>query len=289
MLTLFTPTFNRAKLLQRLYASLVAQDSMDFEWLIVDDGSQDETRRQVLEWMGNAPFRISYVYQQNQGKHVAYNTALERMSGNWNCCIDSDDALDPGAINQIERDIDRCKDCDEIIGLNYPGMLDRNCTLNDLRESLISTWGGSYEFRGVRETLFVFKPDVLKFARIPVFPGEKFASEELLYLQLLNKGKLLFVNKTLVKSEYQSDGLTSQTFFLWIKNPQSTFLLLTKRISALNKFPSNKLAMIRAIMNLEAFNMRVGQSAFRGIDRPLLGFVLLVPSFGWRFIRYSQK
>lgn len=73
LITIFTPTYNRAYLLVNLWRSLYKQSNLNFIWLIVDDGSSDETRQMVSEWKTKAPFEIIYVYQVNGGKHAAHN------------------------------------------------------------------------------------------------------------------------------------------------------------------------------------------------------------------------
>ena len=90
MLTIFTPTYNRRELLNRCYQALRRQSSMDFCWLIVDDGSQDGTSQQVRQWMEEEnPFSISYIYQPNGGLHTAYNTAIAVANTELFVCIDS--------------------------------------------------------------------------------------------------------------------------------------------------------------------------------------------------------
>ena len=102
LLTVFTPTYNRAHTLPRTYDSLKKQDCFCFEWLIIDDGSNDGTDKLVEEWMKeNNPFKIRYIYKKNGGMHTAYNTAYDNIDTELNVCIDSDDCLAPGAARKI--------------------------------------------------------------------------------------------------------------------------------------------------------------------------------------------
>lgn len=96
--TIFTPTYNRASTLPRVYASLCAQICRDFEWLIIDDGSTDGTQALVERWQRNAPFAIRYVWKENGGKHTAYNQALLEARGRFLYPVDSDDACLPDAL-----------------------------------------------------------------------------------------------------------------------------------------------------------------------------------------------
>ena len=99
--TVFTPTFNRAHTLHRVYESLAAQTFRDFEWLIVDDGSTDDTARLVEQWMRSARMTIRYIRQENRGKHVAHNVAVNAARGELFLTLDSDDACLPHALDHL--------------------------------------------------------------------------------------------------------------------------------------------------------------------------------------------
>jgi glycosyltransferase involved in cell wall biosynthesis len=99
--TVFTPTYNRAHTLPRVFESLTAQTFRDFEWLVVDDGSTDNTEQLVAEWRRTAPFPIRYIRQANQGKHVAHNRAVQEANGALFVSLDSDDACVPEALERL--------------------------------------------------------------------------------------------------------------------------------------------------------------------------------------------
>ena len=101
-LTVFTPAYNRAQTLPRTYESLVRQDCKDFIWLIVDDGSTDQTKELVQKWQTeDAGFEIRYIYKSNGGMHTAHNIAYENIDTELNVCIDSDDCLADGSVRKI--------------------------------------------------------------------------------------------------------------------------------------------------------------------------------------------
>jgi glycosyltransferase involved in cell wall biosynthesis len=134
--TVFTPSYNRASTLPRVYESLKGQTSRNFEWLIVDDGSTDNTRELVEQWQKEAEFSIHYIYQNNSGKHNAYNLAAREAKGQFFLCLDSDDACVPEALERFkyhwetiptdEQDKFSGIDClcqdqnGNLIGRNYP-------------------------------------------------------------------------------------------------------------------------------------------------------------------------
>ncbi len=101
ILTVFTPTYNRAFTLHLCYESLKRQSCKDFVWLIIDDGSSDNTRELVNSWIAENTVSIQYYYQENQGMHGAHNAAYERIETELNVCIDSDDYMADHAIEKI--------------------------------------------------------------------------------------------------------------------------------------------------------------------------------------------
>ena len=100
-LTVFTPAYNRASTIGRTYESLLRQTCKDFEWLVVDDGSTDNTRELVEGWASEGKIPIHYVYQKNQGMHGAHNTAYENIETELNVCLDSDDYMPDDAVEII--------------------------------------------------------------------------------------------------------------------------------------------------------------------------------------------
>ena len=93
LFTVFTPTFNRAHTLGRVYASLRAQTYTDFEWLIVDDGSTDGTEELVRGWMAEAPFPLRYLTQVHGHKKAAFNRGVREANGELFVALDSDDEM----------------------------------------------------------------------------------------------------------------------------------------------------------------------------------------------------
>ena len=100
LVTFFTPTYNRAHILSRCYESLCHQSSFDFKWLIVDDGSVDNTRELVNKWIEcEERFEIKYIYKENGGLHTAFNVAVEEVDTELFVCFESDDLFTSETIN----------------------------------------------------------------------------------------------------------------------------------------------------------------------------------------------
>ena len=118
ILTIFTPAYNRAHTLPRTYESLCCQNCKDFVWLIVDDGSTDNTAELVRDWQScDCGFEIRYIYKENGGMHTAHNVAYANIHTELNTCIDSDDMLADSAVEKI-----LCK-WDEVKGKGYAGIV----------------------------------------------------------------------------------------------------------------------------------------------------------------------
>ena len=103
LFTIFTPTYNRAHTIRRVFDSLCAQTLRDFEWLVIDDGSTDNTSELIAIWDEIANFPVRCVKQTHAGKHFAHNRALVEAKGQFFGILDSDDALVPDALEKLAR------------------------------------------------------------------------------------------------------------------------------------------------------------------------------------------
>ena len=120
MITIFTPTYNRAALLPRLYNSLLAQNHKDFEWIVVDDGSSDGTKKLIQTYINDAQLSIQYHKQENAGKHVAINTGVKLATRPYFFIVDSDDFLPASSIKDVTALINTARefpDCGGVSGL----------------------------------------------------------------------------------------------------------------------------------------------------------------------------
>lgn len=222
-LTIFTPAYNRAHTLPRTYQSLIQQDCKDFIWLIIDDGSTDNTADLVQQWqcLDNG-FEIQYIYKTNGGMHTAHNVAYENIHTELNVCIDSDDCLAEGAVRFI-LDFWQTKgspryagivglDADmtgSIIGTKFPEGL-QETTLN-----------GFYSSGGKGDKKLVYRTDIMKaIPSYPVFEGEKYVSLGYKYLLCDQKYLLLPTNQILCNVDYQPDGSSATMFRQYLNNPR---------------------------------------------------------------------
>lgn len=228
-LTVFTPAYNRAHTIGRTYESLCRQTCKDFEWLIIDDGSTDNTRQLVDGWIAEDKIPIRYVYQENQGMHGAHNTAYKNIDTELNTCIDSDDYMPDDAVEQIlklwkEKGDERYAgivgldnaDSGGLIGTAFPeGMTETTLT-------------GFYTQGGRGDKKLVYRTDVIKqYPDYPRFEGERYFGLGYLYLLIDQDYKLLTLNKPLVIVDYQLDGSSFSMYRQYWNNPKG-FMFLRK-------------------------------------------------------------
>lgn len=226
MITVFTATYNREKTLCRLYESLICQTSFDFEWLIVDDGSTDDTCRIVHEF-SNSDFPIRYVFKKNGGKHSAYNLAIQEARGLYFLCVDSDDWLVPDAIEQI------CRAAIPEIGLcAYKADIDgkRLSSPFPAHAEATSTFELYARLKCSGEYTFVYPTRIVRQIPFPVFPGERFVTESVIYDRLDRLCKVKLLPSVITICEYQPDGYSAGTNRLMRENPAGYCLYFMQRI-----------------------------------------------------------
>lgn len=229
MLYIVTPTYNRAKELCILYKTLKSQTCLDFKWLVVDDGSTDETPLLIAKFQEDSCVAIDYLKKDNGGKHTAYNLALDYMSKiDCHIVVDSDDWLAMDAVEQILQDLE--KTSNKEIGIVYP-RYGRNSSPQWLSDNVkyVSIPDIKLKYGLSIETAIVIKNSFIGQLRLPSFEGEKFLSEEIFYIMLSEFGKFLPLNRRIYFFEYLEHGLTNNLFHLWKKNPKSTYLLFKER------------------------------------------------------------
>ena len=221
-LTVFTPTYNRAYILQRCYESLVRQTSKDFIWLIIDDGSTDNTKSLVDQWIKEKnEFEIKYVYKENGGMHTGHNKAYELIDTELNVCIDSDDFMPD---NSVELIVDFWSK----YGSNrYSGIVSLD---NDDKGNIIGTKLPNkksiklcdfYDMGGKGDKNLIYRTDIMKkYPPYPEFQGEKFVPLDYKYLLADQEYDLLILNEPTCTVEYMEDGSSKNMFRQYYKNPR---------------------------------------------------------------------
>ncbi len=225
-ITVFTPSFNRAHLLPRLYESLKNQTSKDFVWMVIDDGSTDNTKSLVAQWREEADFEIQYHYKKNGGMHTAHNLAYSLIDTELNVCIDSDDYMPANAIELCISNwqtIDRKEEFAGIIGLDasaFNGKIigskfPENVGDVSLYEMTRTKYGVSGDKKMILQTKIV-----KQYPQYPEFEGERLVPLGLLYHMIGWDYKFLFSNEIYCFVEYQENGSSNTIFKQYFRSPR---------------------------------------------------------------------
>lgn len=286
-LTIFTPAYNRAHTLPRTYESLCAQDCKDFIWLIVDDGSTDNTSKLVKEWKGKENgFEIQYIYKENGGMHTAHNTAYENIHTELNVCIDSDDRMPLGAVGKIKKtwELIRNSGYAGIIGLDSD--FDGNIIGKGFPNGVIdTTLGGYYAAGGAGDKKLVYRTDVINsIPEYPVFPGEKYVGLAYKYTLIDQKFRLFVLNEILCEVEYQSDGSSKTMWKQYLNNPKGFAFL--RKIAM--QYPTSKKRLIRdCIHYCSSSQIAKNKSYIR--ESPKKFLTVLCTPMGWLLTYVVRK
>ena len=243
-LTIFTPTYNRAYILPELYESLRKQTCKMFEWLIVDDGSSDNTEEIALKWQNESnDFPVRYYKKENGGKCSAINYGLDLAQGELFVVIDSDDTVTADAVQKIIDLEATITEKDKFCAVAFNLGLTEKSTPNRIFDEAYkdATLLERYtDFDG--ERAFVFYTEIHKKYKYPVFSGEKFITEAVVWNRMADDGYLVrFSNDIICVYEYRDDGLTKAGNSIFINNPHGYGLWLKEKDVYLNKSFTEKL------------------------------------------------
>ena len=225
-LTIFTPTYNRAHTLGRTYNSLCRQTCKDFEWLVIDDGSTDNTCELTQGFIEEAVIPIRYIYKENGGLYTGYNTAYANIETELNVCIDSDDYMPENAIELI------IKTWNERGGEKYAGIIGLDFYADSHRpiagffpEGLKECYLLDLYIKGIHrgDSKQVMRTDLMKQVAPQIgFEGEKNFNPVYMLLQVCDERPLLVLNENLCFVEYQqNDSMSKAIFQQYIDSPRS--------------------------------------------------------------------
>lgn len=217
MITILTPTYNRAYILPKAFESLKRQTCFDFEWIIVDDGSKDNTEEMVSNWLkGALPFKIKYIKQNNGGKHRAVNNGVRNASCDYILILDSDDYLEKRCVKLVHEWIGTIKDLSGFAGVaGLKGWINKSGSIggkieNDSYVDCTNLERSKYGLLGDKAE--IYKTDIMKRYPFPEFEGENFIRENSSWDRIAQDGlKIRWFNKIIYYCEYLEDGLTQGT------------------------------------------------------------------------------
>lgn len=287
LLTVFTPAYNRAHTLPRTYQSLLNQDCKGFIWLIIDDGSTDETAELVKKWkQQDNGFEIQYVYKENGGMHTAHNTAYENIHTELNICIDSDDCLAEGAIEKIYSKWYEIQDSNYagIIGLDadFSGKIIGEGFPNGMHETTLM---GYYAAGGKGDKKLVYRTEIIKqYPPYPVFEGEKYVALAYKYRLIDQNYKLAVLDEVLCNVEYQEDGSSGTMWKQYLKNPKG--FAFWRKICM--QYPMSRKRMFVDCVHYVSSSILSNDKEFVS-ESPKKFMTLLAIPFGWILTVYIKR
>lgn len=288
-LTVFTPAYNRAHTISRTYNSLLGQTCKDFEWLIIDDGSSDNTQELVEGWIAENKIPIRYIRQENQGMHGAHNTAYRNIHTELNTCIDSDDWMPADAVEKIITfwkqygsdkfagiiGLDQTED-GKVIGTDFPA---------NLKETTLQ---GYYAGGGSGDKKLVYRTEIIQqYPEYPLFEGERYVGLAYKYMLIDRDYKLLTLNEPLVIVEYQLDGSSYNMYRQYWRNPKGfSFFRRTEMVCA----PTLKRRFVSCIHYVASSIIARDKSFLKESPQKLLTALAFLPGLLWYFrIRAKVK
>ena len=265
LITVFTPTYNRGHLLGGLYESLLRQTTKDFEWVIVDDGSKDDTREVVQAFIAEGRIPIVYEWQENRGKHFAVNHGVRLAKGELFFIADSDDELTEDSLQRVAATFQTVRedasiggvcglDCtkdSKIIGSGLPQEV-IDCNALDIR----------FKYHVTGDLKEVFRTSVLKDIPFPEIEGERFSPEALTWNRIAARYKLRYFNHPIYVAEYQPDGLSSRIVRIRMESPVASMMCYQE----LTTYAVPLKEKVKAAINYWRFRL----CAKRGTEKPQL-------------------
>lgn len=225
-ISVLTPTYNRAKLLSRLYKSLIGNSQyVEIEWLIMDDGSTDDTKSVIKNYNDENKISVQYFYQENQGKMQAINNLVPKAQGDLIIECDSDDYFTDDAFKIIKEEFDKYRNDKKAYALCF---LKYDQNENNIGNQFIkerTTMFDLYFKEGeTGEKALVFFADARKKYKHRLENNEKFVTEARMYHEMDLDYDMICINKPIMICEYQKDGYTKNISKQYDENPYGYYM-----------------------------------------------------------------
>lgn len=288
-LTVFTPTYNRAHTLWKGYEALKRQTSKDFKWIIVDDGSTDNTHELVNKWRQECVVPIEYYYKDNGGMHTAHNEAYRHIDTELAVCIDSDDYMTD---NGVELIINRWRKFGSekyagMIGLDIfeDGYVVGTCFPKGLKEC--KTYDLSRKYGVICDKKYVYRPDVIKkYLPYPEIKGERYGTVNYLYQIIDHDYDMLCSNDRYCVVEYQEDGLSVNIFNQLKQSPKTRAIEYNKEMKYQKYF---SVRIKKAIQYVTCAILSKNRSFIKEAYKPILVFLAIPLGFAYYFYVKQKK
>lgn len=277
--TVATPAYNRAHLLPRLYESLCHQSCKQFEWIVVDDGSSDDTEETVQRFIAEMRISVRYIRKKNGGKHTAVNLAAEKAEGELFFIADSDDWLPASAIADVIDAYSKVQDNQIIAGIcGLDSYANGTLVGSGLPKDEIDATPQEIRCKwGVRGDMKeVYRTSVIREFPFPEIMGEKFCPEALVWNRIGRHYQLRYINKPIYIVEYQPDGITSSITRARMNSPIATMATYSEWFSDAIPFAQKvKMALNYWRFRFCSRKAGVGIASWGNLLAPL-GFLLFI-------------
>lgn len=285
LITIITPTYNRKEYLQKLYQSLVVQTNKNFKWIVVDDGSTDNTRDFFGKFIEkqNHEFEIQYIYQKNGGKHTALNRAIEFVDTELVFIVDSDDYLPENSIQIIlsyYEKFNEIKERENLCGYSFlrchaDGKV--NTAYFPENEKIDSYCNVRINGNIGGDKAEVYYTDILKKYPFPVFEGERFLAEDVIWMQMSGPYNMVHINENVYICDYLEGGLTNTGRRMKIKSPKGMVLRSKIYLNDKNVCMKVKIKMMLLYIIYSGFAGINIKNAFKDISEKMLFVLLCIP------------
>lgn len=288
-ITVFTPTYNRGYIIENLYRSLQKQSFTDFEWLVIDDGSSDNTEELFKKWTKEVnDFEIRYYKKDNGGKHRAINYGVSKAQGEWIFIVDSDDSITFNAMEQIYKWINSIN-AENIVSVS--GLRGKNSEIpmgdtlgfgnryyidiNNLERDKLNL---NYDMAEV------YRLDILEQYPFPEYDGEKFITESVVWDKIAYDGyKIRFFNEIIYICDYLDDGLTKQGREIFVNNPKGYSHYIKQQIKFKNlNIKQRWLIYYNFYLDMKVKYTKKKIAIYLNIDSKLLSMIIFI-------IEYNHK
>lgn len=285
LVTIITPTYNREKYLGKLYHSLKEQTCRNFKWIVIDDGSMDNTKNLVNGFVEDEKrdFEMQYVYQDNRGKHTALNRAIGLTDTELIFIVDSDDYLPVNSIEIILKYHNKYKQEKE--NLNLCGYSFLRCHADgNVNTAYFPENEKIDSYRSVRingniggDKAEVFYTDILKKFPFPVFEGERFLPEDVVWMQMSGPYNMVHINENIYICDYLEGGLTRSGHRMKIESPKGMVLRSKIYLNDPEVCIKVKIKMMLLYIIYSGFARISIRDAASGVVMKWMFYILLIP------------
>lgn len=276
MITVLTPTYNREKIINKAYKSLISQTNKNFEWLVINDGSSDNTNKVVKKFIDDKKIKVRYYEKENGGKHSALNYGVKKAKGDLILILDSDDYLSDNAIELVYQYWDKYKNNKKLCGMTFLRKISNPIYKDKLFDECISNMiDFKYNQGNLADMCEVMRKDVLLDYPYPVFDNEKFLSEVIVTGEIAKEYDTAYIPIEIYYTNYLEDGLSLNWLRLVVNNPQGArancLLFMDKRFK--------KIIRIKNCALFNVYSFIAKKPRIKDSKMKLLSVLFYIPSY----------